>query len=157
MNPDIAQQFEAYLPVYDTVPESWEEGRQFLVEQLKKISNAVNAREIGWLLDEELISGKQFIPSAINPTGEMQQFRTVLRIVVDVSPLVAGANSFAHNITVDANFTLIDMWVAATRSATPIAQVITDSNVTIDATNINITSPGAFNRAFCVIEYIQEV
>ena len=157
MNPNQAQQFESYLPLYDTVPESWEEGRQFLVEQLKKISDAVNAREIGWFLDEELLSGKQFIPSTTNPTGEMQQFRSVFRIVVDVSPLVAGANTKPHNITVDANFTLIDMWVAATRSAAPISQVITDSNVTIDATNININSPGNFNRAFCVIEYIQEL
>jgi len=157
VNDLTSQFFESYLPVYDTVPEKWEEAREFLVEHLKKISNAVNIREIGWFLDEELLSGKQFIPSSINPNGEMQQFRTVLRIVINVSPLVAGANSYAHGIVVDSNFTLIDMWVAATRSATPIAQVITDTKVTIDATNININSPGAFNRAYAVVEYIQEI
>jgi hypothetical protein len=156
VNDLTSQFFESYLPVYDTVPEKWEEAREFLVEHLKKISNAVNIREIGWFLDEELLSGKQFIPSSINPNGEMQPFRTVLRIVINVSPLVAGANSYAHGIVVDSNFTLIDMWVAATRSATPIAQVITDTKVTIDATNININSPGAFNRAYAVVEYIQE-
>lgn len=153
---NTSQIFESYVPVYDAVPEDWESAREFLVEHLKKISNAVNNREIGYLLDEELLSGKQFIPSAINPTGEQQQFRSVLRKVIDVSPLVAGANTFAHGITVDANFTLIDMWVAATASATPRAQLITDANVWIDATNIHITSPQAFNRAFCVCEYIQE-
>lgn len=154
---NTSQIFESYVPVYDSVPEDWEEARQFLVEHLKKISNAVNAREISFFLDEELLSGKQFIPSINNPTGEQQQFRSVLRKVIDVSPLVAGANTFAHGITVDANFTLIDMWVAATASATPRAQLITDANVWIDATNIHITSPQAFNRGFCVIEYLQEI
>lgn len=157
MNPDQAQQLESFLPVYDTVPEKWEEARQFLVEQLKRISNAVNVREIGWLLDEELLAGKLFIPSSNNTSGEMQLFRTVLRIVIDASPLIIGANTVPHGITVDVNFTLIDMWVAATNSTTPIAQVITGNSVTIDATNINITSPGAFDRAFAFVEYIQEI
>jgi hypothetical protein len=157
MTPVDSQNFESYVPVYDVVPESWEDARQFLVEQLKKISNAVNIREIGWFLDEESLSGKQFIPSSVNTSGEMQQFRSVFRIVVNVGPLVVGPNTIAHNIVVDVNFTLVDLWVAATNSTTPIAQVITDSNVTIDATNINIISPGVFDRAFCVIEYLQEI
>jgi len=67
-----SQIFESYVPVYDAVPEDWESARQFLVEHLKKISNAVNAREISFFLDEELLSGKQFIPSANNTTGEQQ-------------------------------------------------------------------------------------
>ena len=157
MNPDEAQQFETFVPVYDAIPEKWEDAQEFLVEHLKKISNAVNIREVGWFLDEELLSGKQFVPSANNPTGEQQQARSVLRIVVNVSPLVIGANTFAHNITVDLNFTLIDLWVAATASATPRAQLITDTNVWLDATSIHINSPLAFDTACCVIEYIQEV
>lgn len=158
MNNDSSQIFESYLPVYDTVPEKWDDARPFLVEQLKKISNAVNTREISWLLDEELLSGKQFVPSSTNTTGEMQQFRAVFRKVVDLGTLVAGVNlGVPHGITVDSNFTLVDMWVAATDSAIPIAQVITDSNVTIDSMNINVTSPGAFDRAWCIIEFLQEV
>lgn len=154
-----SQELESYVPVYDTVPEEWENARPFLVEQLKKISNAVNIREIGWYLDEELLSGKAFIPGAqslpVNSTP--LQFRQILRKVIDVSPLTAGANVFAHGILFDARFTLIDLWVAATNSGTLVAQVITDSNVTLDATNININSPGAFDRAYCVCEYIQEL
>lgn len=151
------QEFETFVPVYDTVPEKWEDARQFLVEHLKKISNAVNIREVGWFLDEELLSGKQFIPAAIGSTGAMQQFRSVLRKVIDVSPLAAGANAVSHGITIDANFTLIDMWVAATDSVAFTSQVITDGNVTLDAININIMSPAAFDRGFAVIEYIQEL
>lgn len=158
MNPEQSQQLESFVPVYDTVPETWEEGRQFLVEHLKKISNAVNIREIGWFLDEELLSGKQFIPGGVNQTGEQPQVRSVLRKVVNVGPLVAGVNpGVPHDITVDSNFTLTDLWVAATDSVALVSQVITDSNVTVDATNINITSPGAFDRAFATVEYLQEL
>jgi hypothetical protein len=155
-----SQEFESFVPVYDTVPEEWNDAREFLVEHLKKISNAVNAREIGFYLDEELLSGKQFIPttSMSGPSSSTsQQFRTVLRKVINVSPLVAGANSFPHGITFDANFTLLDLWVAATNSGTLTARVITNADVTMTSTNINITSPGAFDRAYAVIEYIQEI
>ena len=157
MQPFDDQNLESYLPVYDTVPEKWEDARGFITEQLKRISNAVNIREIGWFLDEELLSGKQFIPSATAFTGSPKQFRSVFRKVIDVSPLVAGANSFAHGIVFDTNFTLIDLWVAATDSGTLTAQVITDNDVKMTATNINITSLQAFDRAFCFIEYTQEI
>jgi hypothetical protein len=150
------QDLEAYVPVYDSIPENWEEAKPFLVEQLKKISNAVNIREIGYFLDVELLSGKAFTPPA-NPTGSSSQYRSVLRMVVDVSPLAAGANSFPHGITFDSNFTLISLWVAATDSVGFRAQEITSNDVYLDATNINITSPQAFDRAFCIIEYTLEV
>jgi hypothetical protein len=151
-----SQEFESYVPVYDTVPEDWKDARPFLVEQLKKVSNAVNIRTIGWLLDQELLSGQQFIPGATN-SGESQQFRTVLRKVVITGALAAGVNTVAHGIVFDNRFTLIDLWLSATNSATLVAQVITDSNVTLDATNINITSPGAFDRSYAFIEYTQEL
>lgn len=155
-----SQQFESYVPVYDVVPEKWEDARPFIVEQLKKVSNAVNIREIGWFLDEELLSGKAFIPGINNimDGGSSQVFRQIFRKVVDCGALVAGAKSVPHGITFDNNFTLIQLWVSATNSTT--FQAITMSNpqnVTMDATNINITSPGIFDRSFAVIEYLLEV
>jgi hypothetical protein len=155
-----SQEFESYVPVYDMVPEKWEDAREFLVEHLKKISNAVNIREIGFFLDEELLSGKQFIPSAqmvSSSSSNSQQFRTVFRKVIDCSPLIAGANSFAHGITFDSNFTLINLWVSATNSVALTAINMTYSEVDMDATNININSPGAYDRAFAFVEYILEV
>ncbi len=175
MIPNPSEQFEAYVPVYDTVPESWEDAREFLVEHLKKISNAVNAREVGWFLDEELLSGKQFIPSASKPTGEMQQFRSVLRKVVDTGqlPAAAGALQVPHGITFDANFTLIQLFGAATSPAgairaLPLPFVVANSatisqdqiQLYIDQTNINIVvgkDRSDFTRSFVVIEYLQEI
>lgn len=154
-----SQEFESFVPVYDTVPQKWEDAHPFLVEQLKKISNLMNIREIGWLLDEELLTGKAFIPGIAPPTNSQpQQFRQVFRKVVDVSPLVAGANApIPHGITFDINFTLVDLWVAGTNSGTLTARNINPNDVLLDATNINITSPQAFDRAFCVIEYMLEL
>lgn len=151
-----SQQFDSYVPVYDTVPEKWEDARQFLVEHLKKISNAVNIRTIGWLLDEELLSGQAFIPGVTPPGDNPGMFRSVLRKVIDVSPLVIGVNTYIHGITFDSNFTLIDLWVAATNSTALMAQVITGDDVIMSATDLTITSTAAYDTAYAFIEYIQE-
>ena len=158
MTSPSSQEFESFVPVYDTVPEKWEDARTFLVEQLKKISNAVNIRTIGWLLDQELLSGQAFIPGATVPGNNPGLFRQVLRKVVDVSPLVAGLNAGVnHGITFDANFTLIDLWVAGTDSVGFTARDISGNDVIMNATQLVITSPQAFDRAFAFIEYCQEL
>lgn len=154
------QQLESFLPVYDAIPEKWEDSRPFLVEQLKRISNAVNIREIGWFIDEEVLSGKAFIPGAAtqNDLGTSQVFRQILRKVVNVGPLVAGVNPpIAHGVTFDANLTSIDSWVEATNSTTLTAVTLVSPELHIVGPNILITSPGAFDRAFLIWEYMQEL
>jgi len=149
-----SQTFESYLPVYDVVPEKWEDARQFLVETLKKISNVTNDREIGFFLDEELLTGKQFIGTVATP----QEYRSVFRKVLNTGALIAGANTAAHGINFDSRFTLVDMWVSATNSVGLTAVTMSNpQNVTLDATNINITSLAAYDRSFSVIEYMLEV
>jgi len=159
MTPITSQQFESYVPVYDAIPDNWEEARVFLVEVLKKISNGVNIRTIGWLLDEELLSGQAFIPGVTAPGNNPGVFRQVLRKVIDVSPIVNGVNTYAHGIVFDANFTLIDLWVSATDSVNLEAQVITGDSVKMNSTNLVITSTyaGTYNRAYAFIEYTQEL
>lgn len=154
--PNDSQIFESYVPVYDVVPEEWDKARQFLVEHLKKISNAVNIRTIGWLLDEELLSGQQMFPGTTSSND--QQFRSVLRKVINTGALIAGANpGVPHGIVFDVNFTLVDLWVAGTNSSTFTARRITGNDVLMDATNIIITSPQIFDRSFAFIEYLQEL
>ncbi len=152
-----SQEFESFLPVYDTVPESWEDGRAFLVEQLKKISTAVNIRTIGWLLDEELLSGQAFIPGVTPPGDNPGQFRSVLRKVVQLGALVAGVNpGVAHGITFDANFKLIDLWVSGTDTPSLTARTISGNDVLMTATQFVVTSPQNFSDATAFCEYIQE-
>jgi hypothetical protein len=154
-----SQHLESYLPVYDVAPEKWEDARPFFVEQLRKITNAVNTKEIGFFLDEELLSGKAFIPGVniAADGGSSQIFRTILRKVIDVSPLVAGANSFNHGILFDANFTLFDYWVSATDTPGSTAIKMVYPQVSMTATQVIITSPGNYNRAYFICEYLQEL
>ena len=147
------QQFESFLPTYDTIPEDWEGARQVLVEYLKKIANIVNVAEIGWFLDEELASGKQFIPGNANS----QVYRTILRKVIDFGPVIIGANTVAHGIVFDANFTLINLWVSGTDSVGFVAATYVATEGNMDVTNIIFTSPVAYDRCFAFVEYMQEL
>ncbi len=166
-----SQNLESYVPVYDVVPEKWEDARPFIVEQLKKISTAVNSREIGFYLDQELLSGKAFIPGAneIADGGTSQQFRTILRKVIDFGTLPDNSTkSVPHGIVFDNNFTLIQLWASATDPtnfiALPIPYVSTAAGFSIqlymDQTNVNIVTTSVKNtytRCFVFIEYCQEL
>ena len=168
MSIQTSQEFESYLPVDYVVPEQWEEGRQFLVENLKKISNAVNVREIGWFLDEELLSGKQFFPGVVLPGNNPGVFRTILRKVIDFGGLpAAGTKSVPHGLIVNVNFSLINMWLAATDPVNFVGFGLSyysiaagDIKLNYDVTNVNVTVASdysAYTRAFVIIEYIQEL
>lgn len=168
-----SQVYESYQPVYDAVPEKWEEGRPFIVEQLKRVAQAINTREIGWYLDEEVISGKQFIPSAsasASTSSDSQQYRTILRKVIDFGALPnTTSKSVPHGITVDSNFTLIHIYGAATdptgmlsiplpfvsaaSPARPIQLFMNATNVVVITTENNTN----YTRSYVVVEYIQEL
>lgn len=155
------QQLESFVPVYDAVPDKWEDAQPFIVEQLKRISNAINIREIGWFLDEQLLSGKAFIPGAqaLTDLSTSQVFRQILRKVIVFPSLTVGVNTQAHGIMVDANFSLIQLFGSATNTAAFTGEPIPNGADTIsyDATDIIITVAAAYQRAWAVIEYIQEV
>lgn len=155
MTSPSSQEFESFVPVYDVVPEKWEEAREFLVEHLKKISNAVNIREIGWLLDEELLSGKAFIPGVTLAGNNPSNFRQVLRKTFLFGAIGIGVTTQAHGIAVDANFTLIQIFASGTN-----VPALTGDNIPsvgYDVNNIIITSTKAYTRGVVVIEYIQEL
>lgn len=159
MTPLDSQNFDSYLPAYEVIPEKWEDSRPVIVEQFKRHANAINAREIGFFLDQELISGKAFIPGLNQAAdgGSSQQFRTILRMVVIIGPITAGTAPFPHGIFVDDNFTLIQLWACGTNSVTLTSTIFGNSDtIRIVGPNIELTSDGSYDRCFCVIEYIQE-
>lgn len=161
MNFSEDQQLESFLPVYDAIPDKWEDARPFMVEQFKRVANAVNIREIGWFLDEELLSGKAFIPgaTALSDLSTSQVFRTILRKVIVFPGLAVGVNTRPHGITIDANFSLIQLFGAATNAVALTGEPIPNGadTITYNATNIVITVAAAYTRAWAVIEYIQEL
>jgi hypothetical protein len=156
-----SQNLESYVPPYDAVPKNWEEARPFIVEQLKKLAEATNVREIGFYLDQELLSGKSFYPGVnlVTEGGSSQGFRSILRIVVPIlTGLSPGANTIPHLIANNNNFTLIDLWCAATQPSTLTSTIFSNSDtIRIVGNNILITSDGTYTRANVFIEYIQEL
>lgn len=165
------QNFESYVPVYDVAPEKLEDLRGFVVEQLKLHANAINLREIGFFLDQELLSGKAFIPGTNNAAsgGTSQQFRQVLRKVIDFGTLPnATTKSVPHGITFDANFTLVQMFAAATDPTNFVAFPIPYDSagggdgvaLFMNATDVVIrtqTNRTTYTRCFVTIEYMQEL
>lgn len=155
------QQLETYVPVYDVAPETLEEVRAFVVEQLKLHANAINAREIGFFLDQELLSGKAFVPGVniIADGGSSQQFRSILRKVIVFPGLSIGVNTQPHGVTVDANFSLVQLFGAATNATALTGEPIPNGSDTIsyNATNIIITVGAAYTRAWAIMEYMQEL
>jgi hypothetical protein len=161
-----SQQLESYIPVYDVVPEKWEDARTMINEQLRKISNAINVREIGFFLDEELLSGKSFIPGASSPDDQV--FRSMLRKVIVFGALPdSSTKTIPHGITVDSNFSIIDMYLSATDpiGLTGFSLQYWDSTgtapitVSYDSTNVIVTTTGHysnFTTSFIILEYIQE-
>ncbi len=161
MVPIDSQQLESYVPVYDAIPDKWEDARAFIVEQLKRLANGVNAREIGFFLDQELLSGKAFIPgmNIAAEGGSSQQFRTIFRKVVVFPGLTIGVNTQPHGLVIDGNFSLIQLFGAATNATAFTGEPIPNGADTIsyDATNIIITVAAAYDRAWAVIEYMYEL
>ncbi len=161
------QQLESYLPSYGGVPDKWEDARNFLSETIKRISQAVNVREIGWMLDQQALNGQQFISSSTSPN--IDTFRGVFRIVVPFGALPnAGLKSVAHGLTVNANFTLVHLYGAATKPTAAFASIPLpyssptlneNIKVNLDGTNINITTAidySAYTISYVTIEYLLE-
>lgn len=171
MTPNTSEILESFLPVYDAVPENWDEAKEFLAERLKEIANAVNVREIGFFLDEELLTGKYLFPTSL-PQGDStpQQFRQILRMVVNFGPLPAGGTkSVPHGIVFDNNFTLVQLYGAATDPIAflaiplPWVEVSMPANggiqLYIDSTNVNVvvgSNRSNYSRSIITIEYTQE-
>ena len=165
-----SEEFDSYIPVYDVVPEKWDDARAFFTEHLKKISNAINVREIGWFLDDELLSGKQFIPSLNSSAGASASgnFRSVLRKVIDCGTLPnTGTKTVPHGISIDGNFTLIQLYGSSTDPIGLLsfglgnaAAAPNQVQLFLTATDIILVTGSDrtnFTRTYVVIEYLKEI
>lgn len=159
---------DTYVPVYDSIPPKWEDGRAFLVERLREITNGVNSRDYAYYIDRETLNGQQYLP------GTGTEFRDVFRKVIDVGPLpdfaVTNPKTVAHSITFGANTCITRLYGAASDRTggtfvlgIPLPHIASTGNIglTIDATNINITSTGtadysSYDCAYVVVEWLDE-
>lgn len=169
MSISTGESLQTFLPLYDVVPDKWEDARPFLVEALKRISYAVNVREIGSFVEEEVLTGIQFIPG-VNATPEEvpNEFRDVLRIVIDCGALPnATTLTIPHGINYDANFSLVNLYLSATDPIGLTSFSVQywsiaggDITVSLDATNVIITTGSdysAYTTSYAIIEYMLNV
>ena len=66
MQPEDSQILESYVPVYDAAPDKWEDARPFIVEQLKRLANAINVREIGFFSMNNYFRGSHLSQVLVN-------------------------------------------------------------------------------------------
>lgn len=154
---------QQFLPISTFVPEKWEDARAYLNETFQKIANQSNAQEIGWFINQEVVTGKQFVE------GTNGNFRTVFRKVVPyLSGLPnSGTANIAHGITVGSTFSIISLKLCASDRSTPSYFALeyyslnaADSiRVDMDATNINVITTANYSGYtinYFIIEYMQE-
>lgn len=166
-----SQDLETYLPPYGTIPANWDDAQSQLSEIIKRITQAINVRTIGFYLDQQLLTGGQFIPSSYSFTSSTNvTYRSIFRKTIDVGALPnAGTTTIPHGITVDENFTLVQLWGAATKPTSafssiplPYSSPTLNQNIKLnmDATNINITTAidySSYTTVFATVEYLLEV
>lgn len=156
------REFNQQIPLYNSLPEQWEEAHKALVDKLQLMGNAINNRETVWVVEEETLTGKLFIEGA---SGE---FRNIFRKAINIGTLPNNTTlSVAHGITIDANFTLLQVYGGGSDpvglNSIPLPFVSSAGaaiEVNIDANNINIVTTGnysAYTSSYVIVEYIREV
>ncbi len=143
-----------------------------LREYLNNISISLNSKESGFFLENEIPTGRLFIPTFSSTTSQNLEYRAVYRTVVDFGALPNTATkSVAHGISTTQNYSIVHLYGAATdpggatiTSALPIpyasSTAANNIELNMDATNVNITTGSnrtAYTRTFVVIEYIKQV
>ena len=162
--------FDSYIPVYSSIPEEWEDSRQFLTERLRELTDGVNARDFAQYIDRNTLNGQLWLPG----TGNV--LRDNFRKVINIAPLpdfgVTSPKNVAHGITFSEDTCITRFYGAASN---PAASDLTSGiplpfvdmpgaahiGIEIDGTNIIITGDGstdysAYTCAYVVVEWIDE-
>lgn len=148
------------LPISLEIPEEPKKMREFLQEQIKRISSVVNTKEGALYIPIEQASFNKYFTK-----GDPQTFRDGYRMVVDFGALpAAGSKSVPHNIPFDSNYVLTDLYAAASDTKNLNYLIIPyagTNNIKIDlnATDVTITvtsDRSSFNICYVVIEYLKQ-
>lgn len=134
-----------------------------LYQNLNVIALAVNRKESATYGISNFITSGQYYP---NPATGTQEFRSVVRTVVDFGALPNTATkAVAHNIPFNAGFTLTRLYAAATDTTglnyipIPYASSVAANSIElrVDNTNVYIATGSNrtnFNVCSVVIEYL---
>ena len=143
-----------------------------LRKYLNDISSAVNTKDSGLYTDEEVITGKQFIPIYSTDKGANLNYRDVFRKVIDFGALPdSSTKNIAHGITTTQDYSLVGFYGTATQPGVStlesgisinyvnVAAPADGVQLDIDETNVSITTTTAnytiYTRCFITVEYIK--
>lgn len=152
------------IPTTYIIPEEKDEMRVKLYQYFSDIAKVLNAKESGYYFNyNEFSTGQRFFPNPNLPQTDpnFNAVRDSWRITIDFGALPnTGTKSVAHGISVTntTSFTRID--AVATDQAALIGFSIPGNgcSITVDATNVNITTPAdltAYNICYVYIEYLK--
>lgn len=155
------------LPETYPIPEDMEELRIKLYQYLNLFAQTINSKESGAYLSEEILTGRQFIPTYSTDFSTNAKVRDVFRKVIETGALPnSGTSSTAHGISVTSEYSVTAIYGGATRPNTtyiPLPYVVVGGTngvqVNMDSTNINITTTSnysAYTRSFVIVEYIKQ-
>ena len=137
-----------------------------LYQNVIDINTALNLKDSGYFLTQEFNTSKLLF-SALN---DFNLLRPIYRTMVDFGALpAAGTKSVAHGIPgITANYTFTTINGAATNPSTPrfipipyssASAVASNLEITVDSTNVNITTGGtdysAYTRTEICLEYVK--
>jgi|SRR6185312_5291573 len=167
-----------YLPstyIYDIqnlsnieLPEDLRELLIRLYQSINDITEAINLKNTGYYVTTEFNTGQLLF----NANNDFSQLRNIYRTTINFGALpAAGTKSVAHGITgISSTYTGVKLYGVATNPATPqfipipyssASAVASNLELTLDATNVNITTGGtdysAYTRTLVVIELVKFV
>lgn len=147
----------SYLPLEYSLPNDPSEMRCVLRDYLIDISAAVNSRDVGVYVTQETICGQLWLPTQRAGASTSLTYRQVLRLVVETGTLSTGANAVAHGLSVTSSTHFTRVYGIIENPGTLYVPIPNDTVlVTVDATNINITIPSAYNNfsGQVILEYV---
>lgn len=140
-----------------------------LYQNVSNIVNVLNIKDSGYYNTLEFVTGQLFFPNPNfnSTTAQSAEFRQVIRKAIIFGALPnTGTKSVAHDITVNAGTTWVNMWATATDTTgltglqIPYASptLINNIELNVDVTNVTIiTGSNRSNYNLCnvVLEYLQ--
>lgn len=134
-----------------------------LYQNIGNIAQVLNLKDSAYYPLNEFVNGQKFFPNpAYNSlTSSQPNFRQVFRIVINFGVLPDTATkSVAHGLTPNAgwNFTRIYACASDTTGFNYIPIPSMQANLTVDATNVNITTAANltnYNICYVVLEYFK--
>jgi len=171
------QNFGFYLPtttIFDAelikdIEVTSDEFKELIIQLYQTVNNIAllaNAKTTGFYFLQEFNTGEQLF----NANDDINNLRPMFFTVVNFGALpAAGTKSVAHGITnIDLNYTPIVVSGASVNPATvtwiPIpytsaSAIANNLEITVDATNVNITTGGtdysAYTRTLVLLKYVK--